>query len=231
MKKVLILLILLGIQFQNSAQSSLKNKNWWVIPSTLVGLGIVASSDQFKQNQVSFHDNNLQNFHTNADDFLQYTPILINVGLSLASSDKKNRQDKLARFAIGTVLYVGITQGLKRTLEIKRPDGGEHSFPSGHTTTAFFGAHLLAKEVKDSQPWLAVVGYGLATTTGALRVANNAHWVSDVLVGAGIGIASAELGTMIWDKYKSKFHNKHAFQLNPIVGNQLYAVQLTWDLN
>jgi membrane-associated phospholipid phosphatase len=32
--------------------------------------------------------------------------------------------------------------------------------------------------------------YGLASTVGMMRMANNRHYISDVLLGAGIGILS-----------------------------------------
>jgi len=44
-----------------------------------------------------------------------------------------------------------------------------------------------------------VGGYTIATLTGFMRVLNNRHWISDVLVGAGIGILSADLGYMFTD--------------------------------
>lgn len=39
----------------------------------------------------------------------------------------------------------------------------------------------------------------MATATGLMRMANNKHWLSDVMVGAGIGILSTEFGYWIAD--------------------------------
>lgn len=39
----------------------------------------------------------------------------------------------------------------------------------------------------------------MATVTGVSRMLNNKHWLSDVLVGAGIGILSVELGYLFAD--------------------------------
>jgi len=39
----------------------------------------------------------------------------------------------------------------------------------------------------------------MATATGLMRMANNKHWLSDVLTGAGIGILSTELGYYLAD--------------------------------
>lgn len=60
--------------------------------------------------------------------------------------------------------------------------------PSGHTSFAFMNAEVLYNEFKETSPWLAYSGYLFATGTGTMRVMNNAHFVSDVIVGAGIAM-------------------------------------------
>ena len=47
-------------------------------------------------------------------------------------------------------------------------------------------------------PWATVGLYTLATATGLSRVYDNQHWVSDVFLGAAVGIASAKLATGRW---------------------------------
>ena len=76
-------------------------------------------------------------------------------------------------------------------LLVERPSS--FSFPSGHTATAFMGATLLAHEYGHKSVWIPIAGYSVATATGVLRILNNKHYASDVLVGAAIGIVSAEL--------------------------------------
>jgi membrane-associated phospholipid phosphatase len=72
--------------------------------------------------------------------------------------------------------------------------GGYQSFPSGHTTAAFAAASVVTSESQRWWPrglWLvAPVMYGGATLVGLSRMYNNAHWASDVVVGAGIGTFS-----------------------------------------
>mgnify|MGYP003199246539 CR=1 FL=1 len=64
----------------------------------------------------------------------------------------------------------------------------DYSFPSGHTATAFMTATMLTKEYGHISPWIGIGAYSVATATGLMRMANNKHWLSDVLTGAGIGI-------------------------------------------
>jgi membrane-associated phospholipid phosphatase len=68
---------------------------------------------------------------------------------------------------------------------------GHESLPSGHTTMAFALATSLANEIR--RPWVTVGLLTAASGTGWSRLNDNKHWLSDVLAGAGVGIASAQL--------------------------------------
>ena len=76
-------------------------------------------------------------------------------------------------------------------------------------------ATMLSKEYGCRSPWYSIGGYSVATAVGVMRIANNKHWLSDVLVGAGIGIITTELGYFLADlifkdkglyEYSSKTH-------------------------
>ena len=60
------------------------------------------------------------------------------------------------------------------------------SFPSGHTTTAFAIATVVANEYEDV-PLAAPLAYGVATLAGLSRINDNQHWASDVFFGAVLG--------------------------------------------
>lgn len=60
------------------------------------------------------------------------------------------------------------------------------SFPSGHTTTAFALASVVAQEYKS--PWITMTSYGIASTVGYSRIYQNEHWLTDVVGGAILGI-------------------------------------------
>lgn len=103
--------------------------------------------------------------------------------------------DQSKNLTISIIISDFITFRLKNWTMKARPKGEEdlQSFPSGHTSFAFTNAGVLYQEFKDSSPYLAYSGYALATATGGLRIANNSHWFSDVIVSAGIGILVTEL--------------------------------------
>lgn len=76
------------------------------------------------------------------------------------------------------------------------PFSGANSMWSGHTATAFAFATALSQEIH--RTWATVGLYTLATGTAWSRVYDNEHWVSDVVIGAAAGIASAKLATGRW---------------------------------
>jgi membrane-associated phospholipid phosphatase len=65
------------------------------------------------------------------------------------------------------------------------------SFPSGHATAAFAAATVVTVETHQWWPkstwFVAPIMFGTATMVGMARLYSNAHWASDVVVGAGIG--------------------------------------------
>lgn len=69
--------------------------------------------------------------------------------------------------------------------------GGASSFPSGHATAAFAAATVVTLETHRWWPrstwYIAPVMFGGASLVGVARLYTNAHWASDVIMGAGIG--------------------------------------------
>ena len=102
------------------------------------------------------------------------------------------------RFAVNTVASVGVgfalKTALKKMVKEERPDHSDkESFPSGHATMAFAAARSIDKEFRKESIWIPIAGYAAATAIGVERVASDRHHWYDVVAGAGLGIASAEL--------------------------------------
>lgn len=134
--------------------------------------------------------------HGYAGNGMQLLPALVLVGLKTAGVESRSTWTQLAvAGAASTLVMASATEGLKRTTRVTRPDGSDrHSFPSGHTATAFMTATMLTHEYGHHSPWVGVGAYTLATATGLLRVSGHKHWLSDVFTGASIGMFSAEIG-------------------------------------
>jgi membrane-associated phospholipid phosphatase len=228
--KIVILILCLAFPFKNIAQKPAK-KIRWKAPVALGVTSLLLYNSFAKDAQSTIYRNNFSNFSTKLDDILQYTPTILNVGLSASGLKTKNtRADRLGIFVLGTGIYVVATQSLKYAINETRPNGAEHSFPSGHAATAFFGATLLAKEYGENYPWIAVGGYAIAGTTAVLRMANNQHWATDVFMGAGIGIASAEIASYLYPKIKTKlFNSKSAWNFEPQIAPNYYVARLNYS--
>jgi membrane-associated phospholipid phosphatase len=66
------------------------------------------------------------------------------------------------------------------------------SFPSMHVTAAFAIGTVLAESGNDRYRWLRrVLGYTIAAGTAYKRMDHDAHWFSDTVAGAGLGMATA----------------------------------------
>jgi membrane-associated phospholipid phosphatase len=69
---------------------------------------------------------------------------------------------------------------------------GDDSFPSLHVTAAFAIGTVLAESGNDRYRWIRrVLGYTIAAGTAYQRMNHDAHWFSDTVAGAGLGIATA----------------------------------------
>lgn len=174
--------------------------------ATYLGLPLIATGllekhfdDKFRR----LRNGVMPEFDYRLDNYTQMAPAAILLGLKAAGVPSRSSWGRmLVSDAISIALMTGVVQGLKHTTDVARPDGtNKQSFPSGHTATAFMTATMLSKEYGHISPWVSVGAYSVATATGLMRMANNKHWLSDVMVGAGIGILSTEFGYWIADAF------------------------------
>lgn len=144
------------------------------------------------------------------DDFIIYTPLAADLGLTLAGYKSKHKyQDKIGLYFISTLINTSLVYPVKSISDRERPNSVDFkSFPSGHTSNAFVGAEFFWQEYNHKSKWLALSGYFVAGATGYFRLQNNEHWFSDVITGAGIGILSTKLSYWLYPKiYQFIFPN------------------------
>lgn len=170
-----------------------------ILPAGLITAGLLtmAVPSHTALSKYTIHDTMHgwnPNFHTTADNYLQFAPAVVTLGLG--AMGVKGRNDFLNQsllFTKAELLMSVMVYGIKHATRVERPYGGVFtSFPSGHTAQAFLSATFLAKEYGHISPWISVAGYATAAGVGVLRMMNNKHWISDVLAGAGVGILSVE---------------------------------------
>ncbi len=175
------------------------NINPFILPVSLISSGLMVeflpSNTVFSKERIQQHVQvRLNGFRTSADNYLQYAPLVAMFGLKFAGVKSKSDLVNQAVIAVKSeILMTAVVTSMKYFIHDMRPDGStDNTMPSGHTAQAFVSATLLDMEYRDTSPWISVGGYLCATATAFFRVANNRHWASDVLIGAGIGIASVK---------------------------------------
>lgn len=198
----------------SSAQSvpdSLSRPLRW--STVVITAGVVAAASLFDRSTArGIHDHPSADRRSTADQLERFGTVTV-IGptvAALAVVGILTRKKPLTDLALNTteaiVVATVAVEALKLTTGRERPRddpdlggddfapfSGNAAFPSGHTTAAFAFATSLGDAIH--RPWARVGLYTLATGTAWARVAQEAHWVSDVIAGAALGIASAKFAS------------------------------------
>jgi hypothetical protein len=186
-----------------------------IVPGILIGYGLTTIKDNglYSSYQARTDLRNLTKGRGGpVDDYLIASPYLLFAGLVIARYNCKNDAWNTGLLILKSqVIMSAITFPAKRIAGLERPysyqrglDGvpleerkknsnNFQSIPSGHTAQAFVAATIVYREYRHKSPWPGIAAYALAGTVGVYRMINDQHWQSDVLVGAGVGILSANL--------------------------------------
>lgn len=202
------------LSLQMADSTSVTKKKWiqtdtgksLVASGVLIGMGFYINSDNSFINKYEVKDEinrYLPHFENPLDDYIQYAPyVAVYVMDAFGYKSKHKVLRKTTTMATAIAANLIVIQGLKYSIAEPRPDGSsDNSFPSGHTATAFMGAHIFHKEYGERSPFYSIAGYALATVTGVFRQLNDRHWISDVFAGAGFGIGVTELAYFLNGKW------------------------------
>lgn len=224
-----------GFDDQRNAQEYKPKVKSFIIPAVFVSYGLLSLTGNNPIRRLDFSTKNEfledhPHFVNHADNYFQYLPGVAVFGLNLAGVKGKHSLLDAAGIYVMTGAITGISvESVKKISKRERPDGSNaYSFPSGHTATAFASAEFLKQEYKDVSPLYGVAGYVVATGTGVLRLYNNKHWVSDVVAGAGFGIASTKLAYLLYPKVKKLFSGKGSlnYTLVPFYQERVFGLNL-----
>ena len=168
-----------------------------ILPAFLITVGAIGTAiDGMNDFHLFTRKDSVKQIHV--DDYLEWGMLGWVFVCDLMGKEKHNWVDQLCLVTLAEGLNAAMVHGVKHFVNETRPDGTDHSFPSGHTANVFLGAHVAWKEFKDTSPVLAYSGYALAAFVAGSRLYNNRHWVADVVAGAGFGILSVELSYLIY---------------------------------
>lgn len=198
----------------------------FILPAFFIAYGTAARFNQLPIRQFDFdieHDVNklVDGKNYKIDDYFEFGMPVVAYGLGFIPGieARHNHRDRALVMATSLLVMKGSVELLKQTVPVARPKGGSRSFPSGHTAATMLSAHIMFREYRDVSPWIGIGGYLMATTTGVFRILNDAHWFSDVMMGAGIGLLSAEIGYMMLPVWHSLFGIKDS-------GKQVAAIPM-----
>jgi hypothetical protein len=169
-----------------------------ILPLSLITVGAIASNTDNFRDILPIERVNPQDRLTPFDDVFQHASVPALFVYDAIGQEKHHPVDQFFLAAMSYGIMVFPVRYIKGHYNSSRPYGGNHSFPSGHTASAFICSHIIYKEFKDSDPLLAYSGYSFGVITAGLRVAHDKHWVSDVVAGAGFAILATELAYFIY---------------------------------
>jgi len=204
-----------------SGRKPIKIKSF-IIPAVLISYGIFSLSINSIKNLDYSTKAELQEDHplfaNHADNYMQFAPMIAVYGLNLSGVKGNNGiLDQTSLYFLSFSIMGLSTAGVKRIVDRPRPDGSNnYSFPSGHTASAFASAEFLSQEYQNTFPWIGYAGYSVAAATGILRMYNNRHWFSDVVAGAGFGIASTKIAYLIYPHLKKLILGKQSMRYSMV---------------
>jgi acid phosphatase family membrane protein YuiD len=107
------------------------------------------------------------------------------------------------------MLSQALTQGIKVAVRRDRPTGECCSFPSGHSSATFATAAVIERHFGYRGAWPT---FAIATYVATSRLHDNRHFLSDVLFGGALGIASG------WTVVGRHGRSNYAFAPVPLPG-------------
>jgi len=117
--------------------------------------------------------------------------------------------------------YAARRRGPNDTSDPNRWFASGSSFPSEHAAAAFAIGTVFAESGSGGYRWVTrALGYGVAGFTAYERLKHNAHWLSDVVAGAALGVST---GVFVLDRTYGGASSASAFNVVPVDGGLMLA--------
>jgi hypothetical protein len=196
----------------DTTKPAVDNNKQWITPAAFLVTSILFSTtpplNQFEKNiNLEIKKTGRQ---TEIDQATQFLPVVAVFAMDVAGLKSINPLRKqIQLFGASQLVAAAVVYPMKFITRRERPNGSDSkSFPSGHATRAFVSAEFLHQEFGHLSPWISIAGYTTASATAYLRLYQNEHWLSDVLAGAAIGMASTKLIYWVNKKLQARPANK-----------------------
>lgn len=153
--------------------------------------------------------------------WVQATAALTTYIVGRTMKTEEGRTNKVSHLGFdllrANILTQALTYGVKGIAQRNRPDGACCSFPSGHASVTFASASVLERHFgyRAAWPTFVIAGY-----VAASRLHDNRHFLSDVLFGSALGIASG------WTVVGEHGRDDYGWAITPTKGG--VAASFTW---
>lgn len=181
---------------------------WAKAGATIALTGVIISMDEVISQPFFNWKSNIGNDIGNAGKLLGSVPFQLGISGAALGAGAIAHNQPLQHFALDNlqaqVFTGGITFFVKEIAHRDRPNLGEgayswhgpfsgskkgdDSFFSGHSSIAFSTATMVFLHSKKKW-WVGLISYSLATGVAISRMQKEAHWSSDVVLGAILGSA------------------------------------------
>lgn len=199
-----------------------------IVPAAFIGAGLIALNNPLYDRFDAKRDirRNFPNFDSDLDDIMIFAPYIELAALNLLKIKCNNDWINTSLLILKAELLTNaIVFGTKHLSHQLRPDSSNYeAMPSGHTAQAFVAASIIHKEYREKSSWYGIGAYAIAGTVAAFRMMNNKHWLSDVLVGAGVGILSTHV---VYATHKHKW-GRRAVCLVPAIAPGTKGLAFTY---
>jgi len=211
---------------EKGASTVLKSK---YLKESIIPIGLATASlvitavpnlKQNLQSKLMWNNQKSSNYINLGEDYMRYAPSV--AAYALSACGLKSKHKFIDRSVILALAYISsdfVVYNTKNIVQEPRPDKSENtSMPSQHTAMAFVAATFLDHELGYISPWISVSGYLAASYVGYARIARNAHWTNDVLMGSAVGIIMTNATYWAYDGVIKLFPKN--VTISPIVNPQ-----------
>ena len=161
----------------------------------------------------------------NSDILLPWSPVILMYIFGSITDNYRTKKTALLAaesFVISTVY----TRILKVSIRRRRPlSDSKKSFPSGHTSSIFAVATVLAHEYRET-PWVPTILYTASALSALSRINDMEHWSSDVFVGFLIGFYT---GRTVYKQHNNAKEGNLSFL--PLFLPDGFGMRINWKLN
>ena len=182
-----------------------------IIPGVLFAYGVVTLNNgrlrEINEESQEFFWDHKPHKSPYLEDYTLLAPAAVVYGLNIFGvKGQNNFVDRSILYGMSNAIANGLSFGIKKLSIETRPDSSDrYSFPSGHTAEAFVSAEFLHLEYRGRVHWSVIAGgYAVGVGTAYLRMYHNKHWLSDVVAGAGIGIAATRASYYLYPILKNR---------------------------